>query len=326
MKTTLHTSTAFSLSALFIRVGFLLRAQLPFKPLGAGGGAVHDLVSARQNLFHHDVKKGDDTIKSKELWRIGGLGVTLVWLVATTNTFANIGDASAKFNDYRDFGCRLAPEPSPAVPANQAHCVPCNGSPVWWVNQPSQNVWVADEPLSYFLSSGQRMSFRWTYRQRYQVPDVSTYFQYGDGQFMSGWGRDGFTLSPYRDLRMFGTTNGAWYCNWLSDITFWDYNWEHAWPGPFPTLFANCEAFWYRPEGGIIYFPYPNYPDNSSRLKLESSSGLGRPTVETAVADGDGIYWGGTQTNGFRVVYPDGSKDVYGLAFYLAPPHNHNAH
>ena len=117
-------------------------------------------------------------------------------------------------------------------------------------------------------------------------------------------------------------TNAAWGHTWMKDIVFWDYQWEngHSYgQQPFSRAF---EAFVFFPQGDIQYF-YTNINDQTflqdaaSRVQLQPSSSLGYPTVVTPpVADANGVYWGGSQTNGFRMVYPDGSKDVFGLCYY----------
>jgi len=43
------------------------------------------------------------------------------------------------------------------------------GMPVWWVSEPSENLWVTDEPLGYQPSVGPRVSLYLNYKQRESV-------------------------------------------------------------------------------------------------------------------------------------------------------------
>jgi RHS repeat-associated protein len=75
----------------------------------------------------------------------------------------------------------------------------------------------------------------------------------------------------------------------------------------------------FRPEGGIQYF-YANNSQSSlqdarSQVKLVPLSGLGYPTVSLQSKDTNGIYWGNTN-DGFGLVYPDGSQDIFGYTAY----------
>src|SRR5438309_368886 len=89
---------------------------------------------------------------------------------------------STRFKDQNDMGCHMSPGAAgaPASGAagsggNQANCPPCksaSGISRWWINSPYENLHIADEPLSYFTSSGQPMVFRWLYKQRYKLPEL----------------------------------------------------------------------------------------------------------------------------------------------------------
>ena len=232
---------------------------------------------------------------------------------------------SARFHDWQDGGCNQtfagvggAPSGRNNPGGNQSGCTGCSGMPRWWVSEPYETLFLADTPLSYTMSSGQEMAFTFYYRQRYQLP-----------------GQDevpGFYTSPlyYRhdqgdnyaqQARVCGMTNAAWGHSWMKDILFWDSQWE--WAGqqggasgqPFQ---YGYEAFVYCPQGDIQYFSSSgSLQDLRSRTRLQPLSALGYLTATLSqVADANGTYWGDSQTNGFELVYPDGSKDVFGLCYY----------
>src|SRR5437867_2250347 len=140
-------------------------------------------------------------------------------------------DTGARFPDWKDMGCRMAPQPAgaPASEAdnasgNQANCRNCppdHGIPRWWINQPWQNLHVSDSPVSYFQSSGQETAFRFLYKQRYMLPqpDECTNFYYIATVPNTPRSQDDHYIT---DLRTYGMTNASWAHNWLLDITFWD--------------------------------------------------------------------------------------------------------
>jgi len=89
---------------------------------------------------------------------------------------------SARFNDFSDAGCHQTPG-GPGAPAsgaagaggNSAYCPTCypaGGMPRWWVDEPYINLHLVDEPLSYATSSGQKIAFRFHYRQRASLPGL----------------------------------------------------------------------------------------------------------------------------------------------------------
>src|SRR5438552_17559034 len=101
----------------------------------------------------------------------------LLWMFMALQAQAHvINTNSTRFHDQNDMGCHMSPGAAgaPASGANgaggnQASCTNCqsqSGISRWWVNSPYENLHIADEPLSYFMSSGQPMVFRWLYKQR----------------------------------------------------------------------------------------------------------------------------------------------------------------
>src|SRR5207245_1613617 len=147
---------------------------------------------------------------------------------------------SARFHDQDDNGCHMSPgrAGAPASGANgaggnQASCTNCqsqSGISRWWINSPYENLHIADEPLSYFTSSGQPMVFRWLYKQRYKLPELDEvpYFFSKDrmGTYVS---------NPYQlYMRTYGMTNASWSHNWMLDVLFWNTTWEVLPPGSNP--------------------------------------------------------------------------------------------
>ena len=158
-------------------------------------------------------------------------------------------------------------------------CIPCNkkkGMPAWWVSEPYINLWLGDEPLAYRTSSGDEIAFGLNYKQRDTRPNI------GGAQ-----GR---------------APQAQWNMNWFSFI---DVTEE-------PILNQGNYKFWvatvYNPEGGATEYSYFTPNDEASRTRLEPVwGGLSqRPQV-------------GVETNslvsGFRLIYPDGSQDIYGTFF-----------
>lgn len=257
------------------------------------------------------------------------LGIALLLLPTLAAAQSGPACTAARFTDWRNLSCKQRGQGFRDLPCPCPPQVPSAGMPRWLVSEPYENVWVTDTPLSYPLSHGGQMSFTWTHKQRWRLPDVTTYFYnwVGDSAITNSLGRDN---SSYRDRMTFGATNAAWVQSWLSDIVFWDYAWEEAWwlnlgvpTAPNYGKFAHStfDALWSRADGGVLHFNSiasgALLNDASLRLKLEPLSALGYPTVATPVAAADGLYWGGSQTNGFRVVLADGSQEIYGLAFAL---------
>lgn len=64
--------------------------------------------------------------------------------------------------DGGDGGCGGSPPP----PCSQSSCSSCSGMPVWSVSQPYTSLWLHDEPLGYQPSTGPRISFKLSFKQR----------------------------------------------------------------------------------------------------------------------------------------------------------------
>ncbi len=257
--------------------------------------------------------------------------IAVVW-AAPNKSWGTGACTSARFPDYKSLGCRVTPgtaggpgsgaDQSGGNQANCPDCPPRRGIPRWHVQEPYVNLFVTDEPLSYRLSSGDEMVFRFHYKQRYQLPredqcpGLYTAFSAGTTRR---------SMDYYVNVaHTQGMTNAAWGHNWMMDIMFWDPVWERD---KFGTPFQKGhEALVFRPEGAISYFYYTNtfttnyqgmVSDPLSQVDLRTRSGLGYVTMSTGAAvDGNNINWGEAGA-GFVMVYPDGSQDVFGCTYYI---------
>jgi RHS repeat-associated protein len=201
---------------------------------------------------------------------------------------------------------------------NQAFCSTCqssDGLPRWWIDSPWENLWISDVPLSYTMSSGQQMNFRFIYRQRYKVPEID------EVPNLYPKDRRDQEANPYFNyMRTFGMTNASWSHSWMMNILFWDRAWELHSTGP--VFSQGYEALVFRPEGGVQYFynPTPTLaptpPDGISQVSLQALSGLGYPVAQSPSSDTNNIYWGDPGV-GFKLVYPDGSQDVFGICYRM---------
>src|SRR5262245_57998973 len=74
-------------------------------------------------------------------------------------------------------GCGSACAPAQQPPKPSQSCGPwmpagsCGGMPQWWVQEPTINLRLEDEPLGYTPALGPRVSFGLSYRQRGVVPE-----------------------------------------------------------------------------------------------------------------------------------------------------------
>jgi RHS repeat-associated protein len=251
------------------------------------------------------------------------LAVAALALLTPLHVGANGACTAARFHDWQNMGCNQNYSGAGGVP--KAKCPSCPGMPQWWVSEPYISLCLSDTPLSYTLSSGQDMSFRFYYMQRAGLPasdEIPTYYQ----QLRSD------IFGHYPTVSNCGT-NAAWGNNWITSIEFWDAQWESGWstlytnntdvqtsPGYAAFSRTNYEALVFRPEGGVNYFYSTNngasvsVRDPKSQMLLVPSSGSYPLTIQSP-ADANGIYWG-TNTSGFKLVYPDGSQDVYGFIVY----------
>ncbi len=261
------------------------------------------------------------------------LAVGLTHFLTTSSLWATGACTAARFNDWKSSGCHQVPG------GNQTVCPTCpvTGMPRWWIDEPYINLYLADTPLSYATSAGQEMAFTFNYKQRYVLPPIDqcpNAYTLAEGAIY--W-RSGMNDAYMTLMRSAGYTNAAWAHNWMMDITFWDAPWEAGFfhpPYTAPSVSTSTsvftdgyEAFVRSPSGGIDYFYNSvsgsslNNPNSQVGLSPQSGLtylGLNYPTVSTNFGLTNGIYWGNA-TNGFKMVYADGSRDIFGLAFYVTP-------
>ncbi len=246
------------------------------------------------------------------------LAVGLVGLLTGRSWAAtNNPSADARFHDWQALGCHQPLAGSQTVCTN---CETDQGMARWWVEEPYINLFVSDEPLSYFMTSGQRMSFRWNYKQRYQLPypDQCPNFYYP--AFDPGAPRS--QTDPWIGyMRTWGMTNAAWSHNWMMDIVFWDQMWEsntvhYGYGG---TVFSGgYEALVFRPDGGVYYF---NNVYNVGALTDPLSQGTlqplaAYPEVRSSQSQDTNGYYLGDAGMGFKILYADGSQDIFGLVAF----------
>ena len=231
---------------------------------------------------------------------------------------------------------------------NQSSCNGDCGMPRWWVNEPYISLSMSDKPLSYTTSSGQEMAFRFYYKTRTQLPSSDEIVNSNEGnlydQYAYPGSRTGYNCG----------NNAFWGNNWTMSIQLSDANWDSKWfcGGYYPRYIQNpnfapysqgYQALLWRDEGGMNYFNIPNGSQSStdpqSQVKIVPLSGLGFPVVETftnfymnsycgtinlnsqtinsvinvPIPDAGGIYWGDAGI-GVKLVYPNGSQDVFGLS------------
>jgi RHS repeat-associated protein len=225
----------------------------------------------------------------------------------------------------------------------------------WWIDEPYINLHMMDEPLSYTTSSGQKMSFQWLYKQRYSIPapdqvpnfyslpDVSGTRSENDAYLSEMCVFQPGEEAYYGDVM----TNAVWMHNYMSHILFWNATWEECEVENY--IYGGCgpmygsgydesgyEALVFKSDGGVDYYTdvvtnqhlnpstMTNNPITSEELNPLYSGGY--PLVGVPLPDTNGIYWG-TASNGFQILYPDGSRDVYGLAYlvYNRPPYDSSA-
>jgi RHS repeat-associated protein len=203
--------------------------------------------------------------------------------------------------DWKDHGCDITPG-GRGAPA-KAPCPPCvGGMPRWWVTEPYINLWVADEPLSYTLSTGERFAFRFTYKQRRTPPTNQRLF-------------------PTRTSR---TENTVWEHNWLAHVQLRDPVYEalynpNATSNGIPAgykVYQNWEAVIFSPGGGVTVLSsnaaetVQGESRSKVRLEFRGSMELSQPAPGALYHPDNYPQFG---TNGVKLVYPDGSEEWYTL-------------
>jgi len=209
----------------------------------------------------------------------------------------------SNLRDGKDEGCAKTPGSA------KTPCPPCKeakGMPVWWVSEPYANLWLADEPLEYTTSRGERIAFRLTFKQRDTTPD-------GPSERIpaTGWNHNWFSYLRWWELKPPG---GQLYQSGQFDKTLMV-------PGGGERTYIY--SMWdYNGQSGVWTYK-PSYQDET-RTRLETLRGPviipgGLVTIQPPwildLAQSPIPFIDG-QT-GFRIIHPDGAEDWYG--YMLSP-------
>jgi RHS repeat-associated protein len=184
-------------------------------------------------------------------------------------------------DDARDHGCKKT-----ALNLFET-CDPCqqNGRPIFWVSEPFINLWVSDQPVAYRTSTGEEIAFRLTYKQRNRLT----------------------FLTPY-----FPTNN--WNLNWQSFVHVRSTGTGGDPPNHY--YFTSWDAIVHARDGGEYYFTDTQVSDHGTGMQLLPMDGTNicyQPNRHGSV-DVFGRV-------GFRLVYPDGSQDLFGLVSEIYGEH-----
>ncbi len=226
--------------------------------------------------------------------------------------------------------------------------------PRWRVTEPYIDVWASDEPLSYTTSSGQRMSFGFTYKQRGQmdppwtsrVTDALTYSYASTPHVMMRYASDSIALTNNPTLGPVVQPGSVWTHNWWQEITFWDPYLEtnisnqalttelDPYDNPtneFMEFTGSYQGLIFSGDGGAIHFDVNNStsstPSGQVQVQVINPSGSGGPCIPYSYEDGytsdednpypvSGAFFVTNASYGFKVLFPDGSQDIYGLVVW----------
>jgi len=295
------------------------------------------------------------------------MAILSLWLGQADNAAGATNSLSAQFNDWQDFGCHFTPGGVGSPPSatagtggNQAACISCGGTgvgmPVWSVDEPYINLWVHDEPLSYYTSSGQRMAFRFTYASRSQADSPYRWRELEDLGLTSATNETTGDHWPHvlrysiNDNVSTAMTNASWQHNWWSEIMFWDHTPETN-SGGAPLIYqfsstnttnptnayygftSTYEGVIYRGDGGADYFNSANASSPTAggnvQVTVLNPNSAGGPTIPHTWSDAvtgyndyfypfSGNFFITNANYGFKVAYPDGSQDIYGFVLTVA--------
>ncbi|MGH7971454.1 MAG: hypothetical protein ACREIC_22275, partial [Limisphaerales bacterium] len=255
------------------------------------------------------------------------LSTLLLLLALPQSSFGIIAIGSGKLNDPADQGCHKTAGGLGALSSgttgqgNQTQCATCqtNGMPSWSVSEPYCDLWLSDQPLSYNLSSGQTMAFRWHYEQReHSSGDIG--LREWDVGAQSVPIRLRGTETTSGSLGSFTMTNGVWCHNWCSEIVFWDTTFETSpsaglqSPTPLPpsgpptnevwSFSSSFEGMVYFGEGGSMYINNAslNNPVGSGKVQVQilGVSTNGGPAVPV------GSFFNGTSNVSYYPIYTNG--------------------
>lgn len=248
----------------------------------------------------------------------------LIWLFLLTGTmtqrlWAGGACTAARVHDW----CKTCPlyAGAGAAPTTPG-CTNCNGMPNWWVSEPYVSLCMMDTPLSYTMSWGQKLDFTFYYKQRARMPAPDEFPTYANCVQPDG----------YPGAANCGS-DAYWGNNWNASVVLWDANWVGAWravnqgaytyyyPPSLNVFNSLYEAYVFLPSGGIQYFKVSSAssaPDPQTQVALQSlSSHLLITSSPAPDPNNANLFWGDDNNNiGAKLVYPDGSQDVFGLIAY----------
>ena len=247
------------------------------------------------------------------------LAVAVLSIMMPREVGATGACTAARFHDWQDMGCNQNFAGAGGVP--KATCPDCPGMPRWWVSEPYASLCMADTPLSYTMSSGQEMAFQFFYHQRSGLPEADetpiTNLTY--------------EIQVHGALPVYATgancgTDAYWGNTWNMSVVIMARGHYAT-----PVFSQGYYALVFHPEGGIDNYTNLNYTNivcqnPQTKAILTDVSGLNYPKVSESgsaftnipAADTNGIYWGDAGV-GVKLVYPDGSQDVFGLSAYVTP-------
>ena len=116
-------------------------------------------------------------------------------------------------------------------------------------------------------------------------------------------------------INLKGMTNASWSHNWMMNIVFWDAAYQHT--RNQTEFHSSYEAFEFGPDGGISYFTY-NAGNGTLNPQTQTNDPISQVQMvilcysNYPVPNSDGVYFGNS-TNGVKLIYPDGSQDIFGL-------------
>lgn len=214
-----------------------------------------------------------------------------------------------------------------------------DGMVTWSVSEPYVNLWLADAPVSYSTSLGEKISFQLFYKQRDSTPPHANKFQ---AWFLSrgatSQGQLPTEFVPPLPPPPYVPVTG-WNHNWFSYIRFsgtyklGDPNAEGIFREPWQE-FGAWRATLFVPGGGTIDFQnadgfYPSDVPNNPHVTqaalqpmTQFLDGVTQPIYPATTNGPTSVPYGCPNIPGlvgFRLVHSDGSMDLYGKVTPVYP-------
>jgi RHS repeat-associated protein len=256
-------------------------------------GALLDYRADIHSYLLIDPTFGGSTRISEQDLNAEASGYFLVEQKQKPNGWKNVSDSEAagvfgrgypyNIKDSRDKGCHWYPT------LHKQKCAACQGMPIWWVSEPYINLWLADEPWAYNTSRGEEMAFHVTLKQRDPVTNSFAYLRPG---FLHNW---------YSKIYIRGLASSQ----------------------PVTSGFADWTATLYLGTGGEQTYSKSSMSDPDTKSSLQFSYGdltdgtvYAVPGFPLGTTDAPPVNSWYDPVSGFRVFYPDGSIDRYGLIYW----------